>query len=154
MTSQDKKNLLPTKSDNKIFLHYHKPKIDIAEFNFLSVDKLETLDNNSVQEFFLLDLLEFFEDNHIDQFLSVIYSKLINNGKLIIQGLDAYNLCSSMVYKQIDLDTFRALIFSFGKKNIFNIARLDSFIKSNGFSIEQKKFINGLQYYVQYIKNE
>jgi hypothetical protein len=154
MISQNKKNLLPIKSDNKIFLHYQKPKIDISEFSFLSVDKLETLDNNSVQEFFILDLLEFFEDNHIDYFLSVIYSKLTNNGKLIIQGLDAYNLCSSMVYKQIDLDTFRALIFSFGKKNIFNIARLDSFIKNNGFSIEQKKFINGLQYYMQYTKNE
>jgi hypothetical protein len=139
--------------NKKYFIHYKQPNIPVNDFDFCSIENIESIENNSASEIFIQDILEFFTDQDIVDIIKEIEVKLISGGKLYVQGIDAYSICVSMVYKQIDIESFRGLVFSFGKKNIFNLGKiLEIFEENSTLKIEQKKFINGLQYFLQYGK--
>lgn len=137
----------------KIYLHILQPNIPIAEFEFHSINDIKKLKNESAKEIAIQDLLEYYEDKYVNSLLNEIVSKLENNGKLHIQGMDIRSLCSSFVYGQIDTIAFKSLIIN-NKKNIYSISQIKNSIKQiNGLEISKIKFINGLQYYLECIKS-
>ncbi len=149
-----KKNKIISK---KIFLHYIEPQVKIDGFEFVHIDKIDKLKNNSMEEILIQDLLEYHSDEENIGILNKLIGKLMAGGKIHIQGLDSKALCYGVTYAQIDTNTFRALVYGFGKHNIYNISQIKSLIFNefkSALVIEKIKFINGMQYYIECIKHE
>jgi len=151
-----KKNKTQSKTTNKkIYLHYFEPKVKIEGFEFVNIEKLEKLKNNTYEEIVIQDVLEYYSDSDAVIVLKEIANKLQANGKLHIQGLDSKALCYGIVYSQIDITSFKTFVFGIGKNNIYTIGQVKNFINneiSSILKINKVKFLNGLQYYIECIK--
>lgn len=143
-----------SKIPQKIFLHFIEPQVKIEEFEFFDASKIDKIKDNSVQEIAIQDLLEYFSDTESIRILVKIVSKLKPKGKLHIQGTDANSLCCGVAYSQIDIMTFKALLFGAKKNNIFSISQIKKSIENNlnELEINKIKFLNGLQYYIECLK--
>lgn len=138
----------------KIFVHYKENSTEIKDYTFVHFTKIDKIKNSSVSEIFIQDLLEYIDASlDIRQFILVLMSKLQQNGKIYIQGNDVYNITAALLYKQINILTFKNLVYGFGKKNILSFKELKNLLNdmSDG-TITQSKFINGLQYFIEYTK--
>lgn len=142
------------KISSKIFLHLIEPQIKVEGFEFYDASKIDKIKENSLEEIIIQDLLEYFSDNDYIKILINIVSKLKPDGKLHIQGTDANSLCCGVAYSQIDVMTFKALLFGASKSNIFSLTQLKTQIEDNVKSIDinKIKFLNGLQYYIECVK--
>lgn len=148
--------LLKTKKSkkkiDKIYLHYFKPDVELNDFEFIEVQKLGKIKDNSLTEIIIQDLLEFNDHNTNTAILNKVLSKLKSGGILHIQGLDIKAMCYGVVYSQIDTIAFKTLVFGQGKNNIYTIAQIKKLITNemnNLFDIQKIKFMNGLQYYIE-----
>jgi hypothetical protein len=152
MTKLSRKN---NKISSKIFLHFIEPEINLEGFQFYDINKLNKIKDLSLEEIVIQDLLEYFSDMEFIDVLSKITNKLKPAGKLHIQGTDANSLCCGVAYSQIDIETFKILLFGAKKSNIFGLSHLKKHIENNltNLSINKIKFINGLQYYIECVKN-
>ena len=83
-----------------------------------------------------------------------IASKLKSKGKLHLQGTDANSLCCGVAYSQLDIMTFKTLLFGAKKNNIFNVTQIKKSIENyiKDVEINKIKFLNGLQYYIECVK--
>lgn len=142
------------KISSKIFLHLIEPQIKAEGFEFYDASKIDKIKENSLEEIIIQDLLEYFSDNDYIKILINIVSKLKPDGKLHIQGTDANSLCCGVAYSQIDVMTFKALLFGANKSNIFSLTQLKTQIEDNikSIDINKIKFLNGLQYYIECAK--
>jgi len=142
------------KISNKVFLHFIEPQIKLEGFEFYDVSKLDKIKDSYLDEVIIQDLLEHFPDTESIPILRKIISKIKQNGKIHIQGTDANALCCGVAYSQIDIMTFKSLLFGNNKINIFNLAQLKKQIQDNikNIDINKIKFINGLQYYIECVK--
>ena len=142
--------------NQKLFLYHTEPTVSTDPFIFYDIQKLNKLKKNSVEEFFIQDILDY--SNGETECLILIHTimdKLKGGGSLHIQSTEPYHLCASLLSKQIDVLTFRAMVFAVGKKTIFALGQIKSMIlDTNKARISQAKFINGFQYYLLCVKNE
>lgn len=145
-----KSNKIPS----KVFLHFIEPQIKLEGFEFYDVSKLDKIKDSYFDEVIIQDLLEHFSDAESIPILRKIISKTKQDGKIHIQGTDANALCCGVAYSQIDIVTFKTLLFGANKINIFNLAQLKKQIQDNikDIDLNKIKFINGLQYYIECIK--
>jgi len=143
--------------NKKIFLHYLEPQVKIHGFEFVHIDKLDKIKNNSIEEIVIQDLLEYHNDADNTGIINKLCAKLSVGGKIHIQGLDSKALCYGVTYAQIDTNTFRALVYGRGKNNMYNVSQIKNLIASEFntiLSINKIKFINGIQYYIECEKHE
>ena len=142
--------------NQKLFLYHTEPTVSTDPFIFYDIQKLNKLKKNSVEEFFIQDILDY--SNGETECLILIHTimdKLKTGGSLHIQSTEPYHLCASLLSKQIDVSTFRTLVFAAGKQTIFSLGQIKSLISdTNRATISQAKFINGVQYYLLCVKNE
>jgi hypothetical protein len=151
------KHKKPKIVNKKIYLHYLEPQIKLDGFEFVDILKIDKIKNSSVEEIIIQDLLEYNNDTINISILNKIISKLQPNGKLHIQGLDAKAMCYGIVYSQLDISTFKILVFGSNKNNIYSIGQIKNCIANdlnNKLIIEKIKFLNGLQYYIECVKND
>lgn len=152
--------LVKTKKSNKIinkkiYLHYFEPKIKIEGFEFVNIEKIDKLKNETYEEIVIQDVLEYHGDAGAIVLLQKIVSKLRSGGKLHMQGLDSKALCYGVVYSQIDIEAFKTFVFGSGKNNIYTISQVKGFIQNSlkeTLNINKIKFLNGLQYYLECVK--
>lgn len=144
------------KINTKIYLHYFQPKVPIDSFDFVDVNKIDKIKDSSYEEIIIQDLLEYYNDSNAMLLLNKIVSKIKPGGKLHIQGLDSKALCYGVVYSQVDTMTLKMLLFGAGKSNVYTLSQIKSLISSEiaRIKINKIKFLNGLQYYIEYIKDE
>lgn len=147
--------LLKNKNKNlfsKIYLHYIEPQISIEDFKFYDAQKIDKLKDNSINDIFLNDLLDYNNSNDNITLLNKCIEKLKPNGKIHIQGFDTRAICHGLTYGQIDISLFKNLVFSNGKINIHSIEEIKNILNKeykNKLVIEKIKFLNGLQYYIE-----
>lgn len=149
--------LLKTKKpklSKKLYIHHIEPQVKLDNFEFYPLGKIHKIKNESLEEVIIQDALEYFNDSDAVMILNTIISKLENGGKLHIQGLDSKALCYGVVYSQVDISTFKVLVYGIGKTNIYTISQVKNLIASLSahISINKIKFLNGLQYYIECIK--
>lgn len=145
----------PTKPkliSDKIYLHYIESEFKIDGFEFYNASDIDKLKENSISEILLQDFLDFNNDHDNNKILSDIVNKLKVGGILHIQSLDLRSLCNSLVYSQIDDNTFKAIVFGNGKTNLYSIPQIKELIKQTNLKINKIKFLNGLQYYIECAK--
>lgn len=149
------KKEITTKPILKYYVHLLENDQPIKNYEFIKVsDFLKKTKKETVSEIFINDLLDYYIDNERIDLIKEIVSKLDKNGKLYIQATDPKLLSSSYLYGQIDINIFKAMIFGGGnKKNITNISDIRNIINSiNNIKINEIKFINAIQYYIECYK--
>lgn len=146
---------MKTKSNitKSIFLHVVEPSVPIDNFEFVHLSKIKKIKKHSVSELYIGDILDYISDDDGALLLKELPNKLTKGGKLYIQAYDAKCLSSALTHNNINNTIYRNLLFNNGaKKNIYTMSEIKDLLRStvNG-KINKCKFINGLQYYIEYI---
>ena len=139
------------------FIHIKKPASELEDYQFILLDKIEKkLKPESIDNIYIHDLLDYLNPNIVREVLKLIKSKLKKHGKLYFQGIDVKSLSSSLLYGQINLPTFRSMIYGidFDKQSIYSISEIKNIIYDLGLRIDRTQFINGSQYYIECNKYE
>lgn len=139
------------------FIHIKKPTVELEDYQFIFLDKIEKkLKISSIDNIYIHDLLDYLNPNIVIEILKLIKSKLKKHGKLYIQGIDVKSLSSSLLYGQINLSTFRSMIYGidFDKQSIYSIGEIKNIIHDLDLRIDRIQFINGSQYYIECNKYE
>lgn len=142
-------------ANKKYFIHIKEPISPVDGFEFVSLNNIETLKTGSLEHVYVHDLLDYLEESTCEKAIKLIKSRLKKNGILIIQGTDIKSLSASLLYGQIELSTFRSMVYGAGKKTSYTISNMKAIINNiEGLKIVKVQFINGSQYYIECLKYE
>jgi hypothetical protein len=140
------------------YIHVKPPDMGMENYEFINLDKIETaLTEESVDQIHIHDLLDYLDHNMIIGVLQLIKSRLKNNGKLSAQGTDIKSSASSLLHGQININTFRSIIYGIDsdKKSSYSISEIKSIFNDiGGMQINKVYFLNGSQYYIECDKYE
>lgn len=146
------KTLKKTQSNKnkKYFLHFFEPQIGIEEYEFFNIEKLKKIKKQSIGEFYISDVLDYIlENDKINVFRSIV-DKIEDGGKCYIQGTDARLLSEAFIYNQINIQTYKNILYYNSKCNIHTLGQLKDFISIfPDIKIDKIKFINGIQYFIE-----
>lgn len=141
------------KEQKLLYLHLAEPSIMVDGFEFTNFSKIKKIKKTSIDEIYIGDLLDYFDNESCSVILLEIMNKLKDGGKLYIQSFDAKCLASSLVYGNINTVAFKNLLFGASKKNIFTLNDLKGIIENSNIKITKCRFINAMQYYIECVKN-
>lgn len=148
-------NMKQTTTGNKYIIHIFPQKSELSNFNFISLDDANNLEPESIEAIYIHDLLDYIDSDSINKIIRLIKSKLINNGKLYLQGTDIKSLSASLLYGQIDILTFKSMVYGLGKKSTYSVSDIKQLIKdAEDLKIISIEYINASQYYIECMKNE
>lgn len=131
----------------KIYLHLIKPELLPVGYDYLNIDHLDNINDNSLEEIVLNDLLDFFIYSDTTILIDKIISKLKVGGKVSIQSIDLYHLARSITFEDIDLDTVKMILYP-TRKSIYTIYDMQTEFKNRQLDIIDKKYINIFEYYI------
>lgn len=144
-----------TKNKKSLFLHIIEPSISIDGFEFYDAKKIKKIKKDSIEKIYVGDLFDYLLDDEILQYCDEIILKLSKNGKLIIQATDPKCLASSLLYSNMHTGIYKNILYGFGKKNIHSLGEIKKLVlSSNQMKIDECRFINEIQYYLECSKNE
>lgn len=136
----------------KLFLHLVKPEYIPVGTEYESISNIDNIKDNSCDEISINDLLDFLSYNEMSHILDSLITKLSNTGSLIIQSVDLYQMCSSVTFGDIDLDTIKMVLYQ-NKKSIYTLYDIETELKNRKLNIIEKKYINIFEYYIKAIKS-
>lgn len=147
--------IMNTTTNKKYFIHIFKPSGDIKDFEFIPLNEIDNLTDNSIDSIYIHDLLDYIEENSINKILRILKSKLANNGKLYIQGTDIKSASAALLYGQINNKIFKSMVYGIGKKSTYTISDIREIIVDiDGLKIISINYINASQYYIECLYNE
>jgi len=134
-------------SKKNILISAYESKKTPSSFTVVLYNDIETIEKETVEELFLLDLLDYFKDSEIVEVLSEILSKVCTGGRIHIQSMDIDQFCLYFSSRILEFNE-KNILYS-GQKNIQSMTSLLNIIDKN-FQCEvlAKKYINGYEYYI------
>lgn len=138
---------------NIIYLHLYEPTNLPVGIEYVAIDSLNNYDNNSIQEIFITDLLDYYHENLAVKILSSILDKLQPGGKLHIQSTDLYQLSHAILSSSIDENTAKSILYP-NKKSIYSMYNIETVLTQNNLSILEKRYINVCEYFILAQKDE
>ena len=134
-------------SKKNILISAYESKKIPSSFTLVLYKDIETIEKETVDELFLLDLLDWFKESEIILALSEILSKVCAGGKIHIQSIDIDQFCLYFSSRILDFNEKNNLYS--GRINIQSMTSLLNIIDKN-FQCEvlAKKYINGYEYYI------
>ena len=111
------------------------------------------IEDNSLEEIASNDALSYIPLSHIEQVLKNWSSKLTNNGKLYIQGINCDIINRLYNSNQMTIIEFNAIIFSNNIRSISNKDILFSHLKNSGFRIDSFTY-DGISMDIWAVKND
>lgn len=146
---------MSTTINKKYFIHFLKPITDLKDFEFLSFDKIDDIDLNSVEAIYIHDFLDYVDENSLNKTIRILRSKLINGGKLYIQGTDIKSASAALLYGQINSKIYKSMIYGIGKKSTYTTSDIKEILSDiDGIKILSINYINASQYYIECIYND
>jgi hypothetical protein len=145
---------MKTKNPPKKYIVSVSPEIikDINdEYEILDIKNIHKLKKNSVSDLYFSDVLDYLSNNQaINSLFDQIKDKLCANASIHIQGTDIQCISSALVYGQITNTIFNMVVFGEGKRSIHSMQEIKKIILETGFlKINEIKFLNGIQYYIE-----
>lgn len=142
-----------SKTKNKIFLSAYQTFNIPNGFSLQLVENIKDIQDNTVDEIFIKDIIGIYDDTAIVDFIQKIIDKLKPNGILYIQDIDIEQFCLYIANKAIHLSD-KELLYKH-RNNIFSISNILKILQAiDTISIQQINFINGYEFYFMVIKNE
>lgn len=134
-------------SKKNILISAYESKNIPASFTLVLHKDIETIEKETADQLFLLDLLDSFRDFEIVEVLSEILSKVCVGGKIHIQNIDIDQFCLYFSSRILDFNEKNNLCS--GRINIQSMTSLLNIINKN-FQCEvlAKKYVNGYEYYL------
>lgn len=144
-----------TTTNKKYFIHFFKPINNLKDFEFLSFDKIDTIEPCSVEAIYIHDMLDYVEENDLKKTIRILKSKLIDNGKLYIQGTDIKSASAALLYGQINTKLYKSMVYGIGKKSTYTTSDIkELLLEIDGLKIVSINYINASQYYIECILYE
>lgn len=112
-----------------ICLHFPNQPITINGFEPLSIDKLDSLVNYSIDHIFC-PILELYKKEHVDNLLPVILNKIRPEGLLTTQTTNMHQVCRDYYLGSMKDDTLISIILN--KNSILSQPYLENTIQASG----------------------
>jgi|LakMenEpi08Jun12_1017391.scaffolds.fasta_scaffold01475_3 hypothetical protein len=140
--------------DTNYFIHIFESNKDLDNFEFIDLETFfkKHKKNESCNDILISDLLEYFSEADSLEVLSGILSKMKKGSRLYVQGTDILSVCSSLINNQITPSMFNMIVYGLGKKHMFTFGNIKSLLSGQNLQINQIKFINGINYYIECTK--
>ena len=135
---------------NKIYL-YKNNKIDIPHYHSMQYDNVQTLDNKSIESFYIIDILDHYTKDEGSEILTTLHSKLIDNGELISQGPDFKQLITAINFNKVNFEYCKNIIYV-GILYMHQMENIISNIQIKGFICKVKEYMNIFEYYLEFTK--
>lgn len=136
---------------NSILFHVSEQELLPTQSTYAHISEIKNYQDNSIEEILYQDLCDYFEEEHVDNILSMSFDKIKPGGYLHIQGSDLRQLCIAVAFNMVDQDIVKRVLYP-NKKSIHNMSAILDKLKTIGFQIKQKKYINVFEYYIKAYK--
>lgn len=139
---------------NKICVYNREiPVSIIPDTKEIHLQDIDTIDNDSVDEIFIQDLLDTVLPEQYDITLTKLRNKLKDNGVLHIQAPDLKQIAIATTFNKITIDLaqmilYRDRIFVHTAKNIKDL------LINNDYKVIVQKYINIFEYYFMCLKSK
>ena len=134
-------------SEKKILISMDESNNIPSSFSVVLYKDIETLEDESLDELFLSNLLDSFKDSEIIGAFGEVFSKVSVRGKIHIQSIDIDQFCLYFSSRILEFDE-KNILYS-GQKNIQSMAVLLNIIdKHFPCQVLAKKYVNGYEYYL------
>lgn len=134
-------------SEKKILISMDESNNIPSSFSVVLYKDIETLEDESLDELFLSNLLDSFKDSEIIGAFGEVFSKVSVRGKIHIQSIDIDQFCLYFSSRILEFDE-KNILYS-GQKNIQSMAVLLKIIdKHFPCQVLAKKYVNGYEYYL------
>ncbi len=137
-----------------IFFHIHKPDILPVGIKYEPYKNIDNYENNSIANITIQDLLDYIDTQYAIPTIELIHNKLEPNGTLVIQGTDLKQLASSLIFKEIDNDICKKILYSHNKKSIHIMSDIIKILKTIGFDVQTNRYVNIFEYYISAQKHD
>lgn len=136
---------------NSIYLHIENNDFIPIGLTFENITNIDSYENESIDEVYIQDLLDFYEEKNCLPVLSLIVKKLNSGGSIVIQSIDLKQLSIAIAFGEVDQQTAKSVLYP-SKKSIHYINDILDMLQSLEMRIEIKKYINIFEYYIQATK--
>jgi len=124
---------------------YHNEYIETPESKNIYFQDVKELEDNSIDNIYLNDSLDFIVVDQHSEMLQVLKSKLKPNGLLHIQAPDLKQLSIAITFNKIKIDIaqlvlYKSRLFLHTSKNIEDI------LEHNNYVVMIKKYVNVFEY--------
>ena len=144
-----------TTINKKYFIHFFKPINDRKDFEFISLEKIDNIEACSIESIYIHDLLDYIEEKDLNKTIRILKSKLIDGGKLYIQGTDIKSASAALLYGQINTIVYKSMIYGIGKKSTYTTSDIkELLLEIDGLKILSINYINASQYYIECVLYE
>jgi predicted SAM-dependent methyltransferase len=131
-----------------LFIGIVKPEFLPVGTDFVSSSEINTINNNSCEQIYIGDLLDYLNYNEAMVILDILVDKLALSGSICIQSADLFLLCSAVVFNDIDQQVSKLVLFN-NKKTIYNMSEIQTELNNRNLEIVEKKYINIFEYYIK-----
>ena len=124
---------------NNIYLYLNNP-VDIPNSSPCQIDKITEVQDNSVDTFYLLDLLDYGVEETYASMLDVIQSKLKKDGAIVIQAPDIKQLIIAITFNKINFNYGRSVLYS-DRLHMYTMSEIINMMKKYNYDCIIKKYI-------------
>lgn len=131
---------------NNIYLHKTNDILDIPDTNNIHIDRIDEIENNSVESMYIQDLLDYTLPSEQPALLEKIAEKLNNKGLLYIQAPDIKQLAVALTFDKVNIElaqmlTYKERVFMHSAQNIIDLLSVAN------YKLITQKYINIFEYY-------
>ena len=126
-----------------IFCH---DEIDIPNAENVNIEKIDSLEDGSIENLYLNDCLDHIPPVDHSQLLLQIHNVLSDNGLLYIQGPDLKQTMIATVFNKINIQLAQMLLYN---KRAFShtTQNIKDILESNNYITISQKYINIFEYH-------
>lgn len=131
----------------KIITHFFKPEYIPVDTQYVDLEEVIDLSDDSVDEIFIGDVLDYITYDTLGNTIDTIQKKLKVGGQLIVQAPDLFHLASALVFQDLDIETTKLTIYN-GKNTMYVMKNIETELLNRNFDILQKKYKNIFEYFL------
>lgn len=132
---------------NDIYLYTINDTLDIPNTKAISIDNIEQIADNSIDNLYLQDILDTLPQSDQDKFFNIIKHKIQDTTHIFIQAPDLKHVCLNVSNGKIT-PSFAQSIFYRDKLFLHTLDDIVKILSEYGFIVICKKYINLFEYHI------
>lgn len=137
---------------NNIYIYVNNPIVDLPDCKNVSVQELSAIETESVDNLYIMNLLDVLNITDQQGILESCISKLKPNiGQLHIQSTDLKLFCNAVTFDKISLEASQQILY----RNRIYMHTMNDIVKlmeASNLKCIIKKYINVFEYYISCVK--
>ena len=133
---------------NNIHLYHTESLLDIPNTTAIKLENLESIEDSSVDEIYIQDILDTLPPAQQSELLQKIQKKLRKGGFLFVQAPDIKQLAVALTLDKISVDTAQMVLYK-DKLFVHTAKNTRDILELNDYKIVVQKYINIFEYFIQ-----